>query len=106
MRRFAITLLTVLLAFASPTGALHAMSGGPASDHGDRQIHEAMPDMSAMSCCAGDTQRSVPTCHAAVAVLPAEPGTLRKATRSYAFAFDVLERTGIDPEGLLDPPRL
>ena len=111
MHRAIAVLLTVMLAFASFASAAHAIPHGAMNDHlvdggpsGDPAL-VAVPDEKAASCCAGEVQRSAPSCPMFLAVLPATTPTPRRVTGIAPFPTPDRAGSGLDPERILDPPR-
>ena len=110
MRRTVPLLLTLLLALASFATAGHAVphaSGHVAHAHTpEAGKHVAMQESATTSCCTGETQRAVSSCHT-VATLPAtDAGDVpSRVAGTVVFASGDVRADGIDLEGPLDPPR-
>ena len=100
MARF--IMVVILTLSASLSGAMDA-GHMPSTDH-NHAAAEIMADEQP-ACCQDSTERTQ-TCHAVPALLPASEPTSTPpfAGEGVVFASGIL-LTGIQPSGLLDPPR-
>lgn len=111
MRRGFAILLTVMLTLASFASAAHATPHGHVNAHemadgaSEMAKHAAAPVEAVSSCCAGEIQRTGPSCAMLLAVLPADPSVSQAAPQPLVFAMATAASEGLDPERLLDPPR-
>jgi len=99
IRFIMIVILTLSTSLSAAMDAGHM----PSSDH-DHAAVEMMADEQP-ACCQDSTERTQ-TCHAVPALLPASEPTSTPpfAAEGVVFASGIL-LTGIQPSGLLDPPR-